>query len=165
MKSLIRPVIVFGVSGCGKSTIANEVARNLDAQYLDADDFHPQENINKMASGQPLNDDDRQPWLEHLNSILQENSKNGKQIVLACSALKEKYRQTLSQNLKPLWCHLALSEQMVIERMMKRQNHFMKANMVSSQFEALEKPDYGLVIDATHSVENIVKIILEHERD
>ena len=165
MKSLIDPVIVFGVSGCGKSTIASEVSRNLDAEFLDADDFHPQANIDKMASGEPLNDDDRQPWLENLNLIIQEKFQAGIQVVLACSALKERYRQTLSKDLTPLWCHLALSEQMVIERMMRRQNHFMKANMVRSQFEALEKPDYGLIVDATHSVENIVKIILEHERD
>ncbi|MCJ8314476.1 MAG: gluconokinase [Saccharospirillaceae bacterium] len=165
MKSLIHPVIVYGVSGCGKSTIASEVSRNIDAEFLDADDFHPQANLDKMASGDPLNDEDRQPWLEHLNTIMVDKAKAGIQVVLACSALKETYRRTLSKNITPFWCHLALSEQMVIERMMKRQNHFMKANMVSSQFEALEKPDYGLIVDATHSVENIVKIILEHIRD
>ncbi|BCE01622.1 gluconokinase [Marinicellulosiphila megalodicopiae] len=162
MKALINPVIVFGVSGCGKSTIANEVSRNLSAEFLDADDFHPQSNIDKMASGQPLTDDDRAPWLAHLNQLMIEKASQNQQVVLACSALKEQYRVILSDNLNPFWCHLALSEQMVIERMMRRQNHFMKANMVRSQFEALEKPEYGLIVDATQSVENIVKIILEH---
>jgi len=165
MKSKVDPVIVYGVSGCGKSTIGSEVSRQLGAEFLDADDFHPQANIDKMASGQPLTDDDRQSWLELLNNLMSEKCEEGIQVVLACSALKESYRRTLSKSITPFWCHLALSEQMVVERMMKRQNHFMKADMVSSQFQVLEKPDYGLIIDATHSVENIVKIILEHVSD
>ena len=150
---------VIGVSGCGKTTIAQKLSRALGIPYYDADDFHPQENIDKMSNGESLNDDDRAPWLQALSNNLQQWEKEGG-AVLACSALKEKYRQVLGQNLEQChWVFLNGSYELILGRMNKRKDHYMSGEMLRSQFEALEVPAYGIHIDIQKSPEEIIATI------
>ena len=150
-------IIVMGVSGSGKSTIGQQLAAHLGYSFYDADDFHPRSNVDKMATGQPLNDEDRMPWLEALASRLAswENS------VLACSALKESYRQTLqSKNKKIQWVYLEGSKETISERMDKRKGHFMKSAMLDSQFDDLEVPSYGHHIPIETAPDQMVSTIV-----
>ena len=147
---------IIGVSGCGKSTIARKLSESLGIPYYDADDFHPQKNIDKMGAGQPLTDKDRYPWLAILSKNLQEWEKEGGAI-LACSALKESYRQILSKDLDDCtWIFLEGSYELILERMKKRKGHYMSGEMLRSQFEALEAPTYGVHIDIKKSPEEII---------
>ena len=137
-------VVVMGVSGCGKSTIGQLLAERLGCPFLDADELHPPGNVAKMAAGTPLTDADRQPWLELLNAKLrgQENA------VLACSALKETYRRTLSKGLADCrFVHLRGSMELIGARMAKRQHRFMPASLLASQFATLEPPAEALAVD------------------
>ena len=137
-------VVVMGVSGCGKSTIGQLLADRLGCPFLDADELHPPGNVAKMAAGTPLTDADRQPWLELLNAKLrgQENA------VLACSALKETYRRTLSKGLADCrFVHLRGSMELIRARMEKRQHRFMPASLLASQFATLEPPAEALAVD------------------
>ena len=137
-------VVVMGVSGCGKSTIGQLLAVRLGCPFLDADELHPPGNVAKMAAGTPLTDADRQPWLELLNAKLrgQENA------VLACSALKETYRRTLSKGLADCrFVHLRGSMELIGARMAKRQHRFMPASLLASQFATLEPPAEALAVD------------------
>lgn len=155
----MRIIQVIGVSGCGKSTIAKKLSEALGLPYYDADDFHPQSNIDKMASGQPLNDEDRSLWLKTLSENLQ-NWEKDKGAVLACSALKEKYRKVLGTGLKSCeWIFLSGSYELIYERMSKRKDHYMSEIMLKSQFDALEVPDYGIHVDISNSPEEIVEEI------
>jgi len=137
-------VIVMGVSGCGKSTIGRQLADQLGYPFLDADELHPPGNVAKMAAGTPLTDADRKPWLELLNAKLrgQENA------VLACSALKESYRQLLSTGLADCrFVHLRGSVELIRARLEKRQHRFMPASLLESQFATLEPPAGALAVD------------------
>jgi gluconokinase len=131
-------IIVMGVSGCGKSTLASAIAAYLGWDMLEGDAFHPAANLTKMAAGQPLSDEDRQPWLLQLNQKMRERH----HIVLSCSALKATYRSTLSHDLpaKPLFVHAHGSFDSLLTRMQQREDHFMPASLLRSQFEALEMP-------------------------
>jgi len=157
-----HPIIIFGVAGCGKSTIAQQVstASENTVQLLDADDFHSTESIEKMTSGFPLDDHDRIPWLRRLNSELTSNFSCGKKVVLACSALRESHRERLGEGLNPLWCHLNLELSQAFLRAAARQNHFFSADMVRSQFQVLQVPDYGLQLDALVSQDELANTIL-----
>ncbi len=139
-------IVIMGVSGTGKSSIGKTLGRDLDMPFLDADDFHPQKNISKMKSGHSLNDEDRFPWLyamkEHLSKM------DSEKIILACSALKESYREALedkSYNLN--FIVLQASFQTIFKRMENRK-HFMPSKLLRSQFDTLEIPKYGLHISA-----------------
>lgn len=150
---------VIGVSGCGKTTIARKLSEDLGLPFFDADDFHPQANIDKMRSGKPLNDQDRESWLETLSKNLVEWEKQGGAI-LACSALKEKYRKKLDKGLNNChWVFLSGSYDVIFERMRKRKDHYMSEEMLRSQFEALEVPKYGIHVDIDKTPEEIVEII------
>ena len=129
-------IIVMGVSGCGKSSIAEALAHCLGVPFLDADDFHPAANKAKMSAGLPLNDDDRAPWLAQLRQELA--ARPG--LVLACSALKKRYRDVLRQAGNVRFIYLDGSFELIEGRMKARTNHFMKPGMLRSQFEALEIP-------------------------
>ena len=150
----------MGVSGSGKTTTGQLLASKLELPFFDADDFHPEENIKKMANNEPLNDSDRMPWLTILaESIKEWGSTTG--AVLACSALKESYRQLLSEHTKHIdWVYLSGSYETIKSRMEKRAGHYMKASLLQSQFEALEAPDYAINIDIkntlAHNVEDII---------
>ena len=134
-------LVVMGVSGSGKTTIGQLLARRLGWPLLDADDFHPPANIEKMRSGTPLTDEDRWPWLDRLNGLLRERDFNGESVLLACSALKQRYRDRLAAGLKdPRWVYLKGSFELIEARMKARKGHYMKAGLLESQFAALEEP-------------------------
>ena len=134
-------VIVMGVSGSGKTTIGRALAKRLNVPFYDADDFHPASNVEKMSSGVPLTDKDREPWLKTLSRKLASSGGT----VLACSALKERYRTTLSAQVKSIqWVYLKGTKETILKRMKERKGHYMKASMLDSQFDALEEPGYGI---------------------
>jgi len=152
---------VTGVSGVGKSTIGIALASRLNIPFLEGDDFHPESNISKMSSGQPLNDEDRAPWLAAINHAAKREA-NLKGAVVSCSALKEKYRRTLSQNLdKIIWINLTLSRASIADRLKKREGHFMAADLLDSQFEAYEEPKGGVLIVNDAPTEEIIERILK----
>ena len=150
-------VIVMGVSGCGKTTIGNLLAARLGYPFLDADEFHPPENVAKMAAGTPLTDEDRRPWLELLNGKL----RAGENAVLACSALKESYRRILSRGLADCrFVHLRGDIELIRARLGARMHRYMPASLLESQFATLEPPADSLAVDIAHPparcVDNIV---------
>ena len=158
-----RFFIVMGVSGCGKSSVGKRLAEYLGWDFYDADDFHPPENVAKMANGTPLDDSDRAPWLASLNVLISSSLKAGKPGVLACSALKERYRQQLmSGNEDVQIVYLKGSYELIWSRMEKRTDHYMKPHMLKSQFEALEEPVDALTIDISMSLDDIMQEILKH---
>ncbi len=157
--------VIMGVSGCGKSTVGLALANRLNCPFYDGDDFHPPENVAKMASGTPLNDDDRYPWLARLHDLIETHLEKGETAVLACSALKKKYRDQLRQGNDGIrFVHLQGSQALIWERMQARQSHYMKADMLQSQFEALEtpSPNNTLIISVENDVEEIVEQIIQN---
>lgn len=133
--------VFMGVSGSGKSAVAEAVAKTLDAPFLDGDFLHPRANIDKMASGQPLNDDDREPWLEALNSAIYAMQRTHAISILVCSALKQKYRDQLRKgNANLYFIYLKGDYELIAERMQKRKGHFFRPELLKSQFDALEEP-------------------------
>lgn len=141
------PVIVMGVSGCGKTTLGSALAERLNATFLDADDFHPEANVAKMRAGTPLSDDDRAPWLSALNRELRTRSVAGEQLVLACSALKKNYRTAIGADLpQARWIFLEGGFELIAARMRARPNHYMPESLLRSQFKALERPAAAITI-------------------
>ena len=137
----------MGVSGCGKTTVGRALAERLDATFLDADDFHPAASVEKMRAGTPLNDEDRSPWLATLNRELRERSLGGERVVLACSALKLRYREAITVQIVHVdWIFLDGSFNVIAERVRARANHYMPESLLRSQFEVLERPDSAICI-------------------
>ena len=158
-----RFVVVMGVAGSGKTTVGRSLARHLGWDFYDADSFHPAENISKMANGIPLQDADRAPWLASLHALISTSVKDNQPAVLACSALKKSYRQKLLKgNEDVLVVYLKGSYDLIWSRISARQDHYMKPQMLQSQFEALEEPADALTIDISRSVDEIVQAIIKH---
>ncbi|KAJ7163544.1 P-loop containing nucleoside triphosphate hydrolase protein [Mycena crocata] len=183
-------IVVMGVSGTGKSTLGAALAAALQMPYVDGDDLHPAANVAKMAAGQPLTDADREPWLRTIRDtaehVVQEQAQKGKGkgpeekpgalgVVIACSALKRAYREILRGNggtvsaLKTCFVFIQGSREVLMERMLNRAGHFMKASMLDSQLNTLENPEGedGVVVvsveDTTAAqVENASKGLLSH---
>jgi len=156
----MKIIFIMGVSGSGKSTIGELLAKKLGLPFFDADDFHPETNKAKMSQGIPLTDTDRLPWLNALKYAAEEWDKKG--AVLACSALKESYRQLLSEGEFPItWIYLEGTFEAIFERMKKRKDHFMRAEMLQSQFKALEVPTYGIHVDIGLMQTEVVTEILK----
>jgi gluconokinase len=141
-------IIVMGVSGCGKTTIGQLLAQQLGRPFYDGDDYHSAANVAKMAAGNPLTDADRHDWLATLSTNLGQWETTGG-AVLACSALKEAYRQTLQagETLPLTWVFLDGSYALLEARLAGRHDHYMKASMLDSQLATLEKPTYGIRIE------------------
>ena len=152
---------IMGVSGCGKSTIGNLLSDELKIPFYDGDDYHPEANVKKMASGQPLTDDDRMDWLLSLNKIALNQREKG--AIIGCSALKESYRKILGNNLENdvSWIYLSGSFDEVMSRLNQRKGHFMPAALLKSQFETLEIPGNAIRVSINQSARQIVKRILE----
>jgi gluconokinase len=159
---LVRAIVVMGVSGCGKSSVAQAlterfIAAGMPSRMLEGDEFHPAANIEKMRSGQALNDVDREPWLDQLNAELRASLALGQHAILACSALKHKYRQRLSENTtEPIWIHLIGSFELIEARMKARQHKYMPASLLRSQFEALEPPNPAIRLNIEENISVLV---------
>ena len=153
-------IILMGVSGSGKSTIGQRLASDFDWMFVDADDFHPLANREKMKRGIPLTDADRLPWLLSLRQTIDRWDAAGKSVVLACSALKEQYRRILGCDRSYIrLIYLQGKFESIASRLQARSQHFMPATLLQSQFEALEEPQNALWIDITNSPEAILQQI------
>jgi gluconokinase len=154
--------IVMGVSGCGKTTIARLLAEKIGSRWLDADDFHTPEKKAKMHSGIPLTDDDRWPWLDRLNAELRTIAAKGETVFLACSALKQRYRDRLTTGLSGArFVYLKCPPELIRARLLHRKGHFMPSSLLDSQFAELEEPHDALVLDGARTPEDIVRQFLE----
>ncbi|WKX75421.1 gluconokinase [Zobellia laminariae] len=161
MKSKNPIIFVMGVSGSGKSTIGKLLAEELNLSFYDGDDYHPEANVKKMADGHPLDDDDRQGWLERLNLLAIEKSENG--AIIACSALKNKYRTILQNGIeeKLNFVYLQGTFEEIMGRLELRKNHFMPPELLHSQFNTLEVPEDAITVSIMHTPEEIVSKIIK----
>jgi len=151
-------VLVMGVSGSGKNAIGEPLAARLGWKFIDGDDYHPPENVKKMAAGIPLQDEDRWPWLDRLNALLRKE----KQAVLACSALKDAYRQRLLAGIdEHAIVYLRGSFELIRSRVEARRHRYMPASLLRSQFDALEPPRQAIEVDVALDVETSVETIVK----
>jgi gluconokinase len=149
-------VVLMGVSGSGKTTVGRLLAERLGWPFHDGDDFHPEANVEKMRSGIPLCDDNRALWLERLRALVADSVANGRDAVLACSALKHAYRERLTVDPEQVrFVHLRGSYALILRRSEQRSGHFMPPALLQSQFDALEEPPDALVVDVDSPPERI----------
>lgn len=154
--------LLMGPAGSGKTTVGKLLAAQLSWEFADGDDFHPPANIQKMASGIPLTDEDRLPWLQSIRDAMLQWLAQGKSVVLACSALKRSYRELLgiSSTAKDIkLVYLKGSYDLLLERLHSRTGHYMKEQMLASQLADLEEPTNAITIDISNSPEQIVSAI------
>jgi gluconokinase len=154
-------VVLMGVSGSGKSTTGAALAAALGWRLIDADDLHPPQNVAKMAAGIPLTDDDRWPWLDRIVDALRRTTAEGANVILACSALKQRYRDRLAQAGDVRFVHLRGDPQTIAARLATRHHRYMPAALLESQFAALEVPSDAIDVDITMSVDAQVAAIIE----
>jgi len=154
-------VVLMGVAGSGKTTVGRLLAERTGATFYDADDFHPHANVEKMRGGVPLTDEDRMPWLEALRTLVASCLERGERAVLACSALKEEYRERLQVDERVRVVYLKGDYELIEQRLKNRSGHFMKREMLDSQFDALEEPSRALHVEVAARPEEIVEAIKE----
>jgi gluconokinase len=152
-------IVLMGVTGSGKTTVGRLLAEDLGWTYIDADDFHSEPNIEKMKGGIPLDDADRKPWLENLRESVRGCLFRNENAVLACSALRESYREFLLLDERVKLVYLKGNYQVIRERLAQRRGHYMEPMLLDSQFETLEEPLECLRIDASSEPRAIVSII------
>ncbi len=155
-------VIVMGVSGSGKTTVAAQLARELGWKFLDADSFHSAANVAKMHAGIPLDDADRAPWLEALRREIERSLARAENLVIACSALKDSYREQLLIDSSVRLVYLRSTLEVLRQRLKLRKGHFMTEQLLASQLETLEEPADAVTVDVEHPVDEIVAEIREH---
>lgn len=165
----VSHVVVMGVTGVGKSTVAAQLAQRLNRPYAEADTFHPRSSIEKMASGIPLTDSDRWPWLRRLRDWLSRQGTAGQDTVLSCSALRRAYRDLLREATGQVrFVHLAGPPRLVAERVARRSDHFMPPDLLASQFRTLEplaEDEDGMTIGIEASPDEITHQIIDWLRD
>ena len=157
-------VVVMGVAGCGKSTVAEAIHERLGYAYAEGDDFHPQANIDKMSAGIPLTDEDRWPWLQVINKWMVAREALGENTVVSSSALKRSYREALSENVPTFFIHLSGTQELIQQRLNERKGHFMPPALLPSQFAILEplSPDEnGVEVSIEGSVDAMVERALD----
>ena len=163
MGSSPKIILIMGVAGSGKTTIGRRLATELAWPYHEADDFHSAANKDKMARGVPLDDYDRAPWLSSIRAAMDDSLAAGKSAVFTCSGLKEKYRRVLMEDAPGVsLVYLACDFETSLARVGRRQGHYMKADMVKSQFDALEVPADALSLDTRLPPEKIIAGIRRH---
>jgi gluconokinase len=152
-------VVVMGVVGAGKTTVGRLLAQQLDWKFADADDFHPPANIEKIRHGIPLNDEDRKPWLHQLRQQIEKWISQGQSAVLACSALKSRYRDELNAGNEVRFIYLHGNAVLIAQRLRARHGHFASEQILASQFTDLEEPVEGIRVEIDRSPEQIVSEI------
>jgi gluconokinase len=152
-------VLIMGVEGAGKTTVGRLLAQRLGWEFADGDDFHPRQNKEKLHKGIPLTDADREPWLEAIHEAMLGWVAEKRNVALACSALKEKYRAALDVGPDMRVVYLKGSYELIAERLRKRTGHFVSPSLLASQFETLEEPADAVVVDASAAPEEIVESI------
>ena len=159
-------IVVMGVSGCGKSSVGAALSKALDIPYVDADDLHSPANVDKMAKGIPLQDEDRWPWLTQVGEVLRDRAP----VIVGCSSLKHRYRQLMRDIVREggtggdiRFVHLAAPREVIETRMAARAGHFMPVSLLDSQYAALEAPDEmeALTVDISQSLPQITAFILQ----
>ena len=164
-QELVYLGIVMGVSGCGKTTVGTSLADSLGVSFHDGDDFHSEANKAKMSSGTPLNDDDREPWLQSIVDFAEIQCQSGNTLIVACSALRKKYRDHLRKLSFPVrFIHLHAPFEVIHERMKQREGHYMPESLLRSQFDTLESPagEPGVIeVSMEQSVEDAVSQSIE----
>ena len=158
-------IVVMGVAGSGKTTVGSLLAEHLGWPYYEGDDYHPPSNVEKMSRGIPLTDGDRWPWLDRLGELISEVASLRQDSILACSALKQAYRDRLQGSSgQVVFVYLRGDCEVFHERLLRRPDHFMNANMLQSQLDTLEEPRNALFVDATEEPAIIVEIVKRHLR-
>jgi gluconokinase len=156
-----RAVVVMGVAGSGKTTVGRVLASQLSWRFQDADDLHSPENVARMRQGLPLDDASREPWLARVRAVIDEARKNRQGLVVACSALKERYRVVLSNGIPDLrFVFLDADRELLRKRLTSRQSHFAGAVLLDSQLEALERPAEALRLDASRPLDELVRAVI-----
>src|SRR5262245_8317384 len=153
-------ILVMGVAGSGKTMVGTRLASAFGWVFVDADDFHSTDNVAKMAAGIPLTDEDRGPWLHDLQALVRQFALSGRNLVLACSALRASYRDHLcSASDQTAIVYLKADRSLISERLLERQGHYMPASLIESQFKVLEEPDEAITIPADWRPDQIVDAI------
>jgi gluconokinase len=155
-------IVIMGVSGSGKTTVGAQLASQLGWRFADADDFHSAASIEKMRNGTPLTDADRGPWLDKLRSVIVGWMEEGKSGALACSALKQAYRERLQVSDGVRFVYLKVRRDLLSHRLLERHDHYMKESMLDSQIKTLEEPVDAMVVDANGTPADIVRAIREN---
>jgi len=158
-------IVIMGVTASGKTTIGTRASKRFGWPFYDADEFHPPANIAKMSRGEPLTDEDREPWLQALHDKMAEEERAGHSAIFACSALKARYRQVLRDGLKKVWFVFLKGDPDVLQaRLDHRKGHFMPRTMLPSQIAALEEPEPGdaLILDAAKPPNDLVDEIADY---
>ena len=157
-------IVVMGISGSGKSTVADSLVRRLGWPFAEGDEFHPPENVAKMSAGTPLDDDDRWPWLRRLADWIGEHERSGDSVVVTCSALKRTYRDLLRDGHPSVWfAHVTADAQLIRDRLQDRSGHYMPASLLDSQLailEPLQDDEPGAAISGAGAPEDVVDHLL-----